>query len=295
MLNRRTTEVALLAATLLVALFLFSCSDSEFVTSPAASDGAIVTGTVVSGDAASGESSPGTGLAGVMVRVVRTGQVTQTDGAGNFRLTGVPAGDQQFHFSRGDIDARATVPVIGGATVAFTAAISRRSTVVISPRGNQGPNSPAQTQTAAQTPLPGTPTPATTPKGNAVEQIEGIVTDNTGGTLTIFDRRLGSVVVTIAPTTIIRKGQTPVPPDQILLGTRVHVKALFESTGTYTAIEIIVQNDNVETATPSTPTTTTTPTAAFTSTPTPATTGTPTPALTTTPTATPTAAITPTP
>jgi hypothetical protein len=122
-------------------------------------------------------------------------------------LTGVPAGEQQFQFSRGDIDARATIPVIGGATVAVTAAISRRSTVVISPRGNAKPDpfSPAQT-----------PTPATTPSGK-VEQIEGIVTANGGGTLTIFDQRLGSVVVTVTPATIIRKGGTPIPLSEILV------------------------------------------------------------------------------
>jgi hypothetical protein len=274
MLTRRTTEAALLVVTLLVALFLVSCKDSESVSSPTAPGSTVVTGTVVSGDETSGVTSSGGGLAGVTVRVVRTGQATQTDGAGNFTLAGVPAGDQQFEFSRGDIDARATISVIGGAIVAVTAAISRRSTVVISPRGNADPNPHApvqtqtQTQTPVQTPLSGTPTPGTTPSGKAVEQIEGIVTANSGGTLTIFDQRLGSVVVNVTSTTIIRKGQTPIPLAQILVGMRVHVKALLETTGTFTALEIIVQDENTKTATPPTTTGTMTPTATPRTTPT---------------------------
>jgi hypothetical protein len=223
----------------------------------------------VSGEDAPASSS-GSALAGVTVQVVRTGQVTQTDGAGNFTLAGVPGGDQQFQFSRGDIDARATIPVIGGATVAVTAAISRRSTVVISPRGNakQDPFSPAQT-----------PTPATTPSGK-VEQIEGIVTANGGGALTIFDQRLGSVVVTVTPATIIRKGGTPIPLSEILVGMRVHVMTLLKTTGTFTALEIILQNEHAATETPTavpTRTPTTTPTVATTSPPSATPTETPTP------------------
>lgn len=240
------------------------------MSSPTAPGSAVVTGTVVSGDETSGAASSGGGLAGVTVRVVRTGQVTQTDGAGNFTLAGVPAGDQQFEFSLGDIDARATISVIGGATVAVTATISRRSTVMISPRGNanSNPHSPSQTQTPVQTPLSGTPTPGTTPAGKTVEEIEGIVTANGGGTLTILDQRLGSVVVTVTPTTIIRKGQTPTPLAQILVGMRVHVKALLEITGTFTALEITVQDENTKTATPPTATATTTGTMTPTTTPT---------------------------
>ena len=167
--------------------------------------------------------------------------------------------------------------------------------MVISPRGNGNPHVTAQTQT--QTPLPGTqtpgtPTPATTPKGNTVEQIEGIVTANNGGSLTIFDQRLGSVVVTLTPTTVIRKGQSTVPPEEVLIGMRVHIKAVLETTGTYTAVEIIVQNENAATATPSAPTATGTPTAALTNTPT-TTPSTPTATPTITPSATPSGIPTP--
>ena len=315
---RRTIEAALSVAMLLVALVLVSCRDSESVSSPTSPGGATVTGTVVSGETSGGVSA-GSALAGVTVSVVRTGQAAQTDGAGNFTLAGIPAGDQQFQFSRTDIDARGTIRAMGGATVAVDVAISRRSTIVITPRG--GPFIPAlptgtttatptgtptgtpptpgsPTATPTGTPTPGTPTPATpttTPHGPAVEQIEGIVTANTGATLTIADQRLGSVVVTVTPTTTIRHGGTPIPISEVLVGMRVHVKALLETTGTYTALEIIVQNEHGETATPTAPAATATPTLTPTSTPT----TTPTAAATntptgTTPTATPTATNTPT-
>jgi hypothetical protein len=269
MLTRRTTEAALLAAAFLVALFLVSCKDSESMSSPTAPGSAVVTGTVVSGDETSGAASfSGGGLAGVTVRVARTSQATQTDSAGNFTLAGVPAGDQQFEFSRGDIDARAIISVIGGATVAVTAAISRKSTVVISPRGNAKPDPHSPSQTPAQTPISGTPTPGTTPRGKTVEEIEGIVTANGGGTLTIFDQRLGSVVVTVTPTTVIRKGQTATSLGQILVGVRVHVKALLETAGTFTALEITLQDENTKTpAPPTTGTMTPTTTPAITPTP----------------------------
>jgi hypothetical protein len=257
MLIPRTKLGALAASTLLSVFSLISCKDES--ASPTAPGSATVMGTVINGD-----DPAGSALAGVSVRVLRTGQAVQTDAAGNFTITGVPAGDQQFQFSRGDIDARGTISVSGGATVAVTAAISKRKTVLISPRG---PNSPAQT---------------VTPCGKGETQIEGIVTGNSGGTLTIFQEGHGTFTVTVTAETTIRKGQTPVALADILLGWRVHVKALCDCSGNCTAVEIIVQNENVV-QTPGTGT----PTVAATNTPTgTATVGTPT--ATNTPTITPT-------
>ena len=165
MSTRRTIEAAFSVAMLLVALVLVSCRDSESVSSPTSPGSAIVTGTVVSGETSGGVSA-GSGLAGVTVTVVRTGQGTQTDGAGNFTLAGVPAGDQQFQFSRSDIDARGTIRAMSGATVAVDVAISRRSTILITPRGN--PILPAETTgTPTGTATPGTPTgtPTRGPRG----------------------------------------------------------------------------------------------------------------------------------
>jgi hypothetical protein len=246
----RLFQTAIVSAALLTGLFSSTCRESA--QSPTAPGNATVTGNVVSGDGPSGTSSLGSALAGVMVRVSRTGQSTQTDGSGEFTLANVPGGDQELSFSRSDIDARGTLSVVAGANMAITATIRGRSTVVITPRGNP----------------PGT---TTTPHGNTVEEIEGLVSAVGAGSLTVFDQRLGSVVVNVTGTTVIRKGETPVALADILVGMRVHVKATAEMDGTFTAIEIIVQNENTKTFTPGAPKSTVTPTrtAAPTVTPTP--------------------------
>jgi hypothetical protein len=230
--RQRIPPTALVAILLLTGLF-FSATCKESSSSPTAPGSAMVTGVVVSGDEASGPQ--GSALAGVTVRVTRTGQSTQTDGDGNFNLSSVPAGSQEFEFSRADLNARGTVSVTG-ASMAVTASIFRKSTVLVTLRGNAGL------------------TPA--PHGNAVEEIEGIVTANSGGKLTVFDQRLGSVVANVTGTTTIRKGGTSMLLSQILIGMRVHVKALIETNGSLTALEIIVQDENTKTQTPSTPTAT---------------------------------------
>src|SRR5262249_12478982 len=231
---RRTLLATLSTGLLLVGFFVNSCKDSESPSSPSAPGTATVMGTVVSGDA----GSAGSALTGVRVQAVDSGQAAMTDGAGNFTITGVPGGTQAFQFSRSDIDGKGNIAVVGGATMAVDVRISNRSTVVITPRA--GPNAPAQTETVTPT-VTGTP-PTSTPTSTAgattptpvggcskEEQIEGIVVTNSGGILTIFDQRLGTVTVTASATTIIRKGQTPVLFADIVVGWRVHVKACLVS------------------------------------------------------------------
>lgn len=259
----RTLRAPLVASLFLLATFLITCRESNEMWSPTTPKGAIVTGTVVGGDETSGTTDSRGGLVGVTVRVLRTGQATLTDGAGNFTLAGVPSGNQELQFSRGDASARATIFVVAGSTLSITAVLSRRSAVVVLPRGNQNSHDPTLT------PSPGTPTPGTpTPRGNVVEQIEGIVTGNSGGSLTILDQRLGTVVVNVTGSTIIRKGQMPVSLSDVLTGMRVHVMALMDNTGTFIALQVIVQDENTKTVTPLTGTPTQTPTMTPTNTPT---------------------------
>ena len=276
---------ALAGMALLPVVSLVGCKDSESgpLTAPG---GATVMGTVVNGD---DPASPP--IAGVSVRAVRTGQFTQTDGAGNFTVSGVPAGDQLFMFSKGsDVNAQGTISVATGSSAEVVATIMRHTTVVIAPRGSGRPGLPAQTPTITLTPVPGTPTVTAT----KVEEIEGIVTANDGSTLAILDQRLGTVIVNVTGSTIIRKGQTPMTAAEIAIGWRVHVKGLLTSAGTYSALEIIVQDTNPQTTGTPTAVVTTTPTATRTNTPTagtPTVTATPTAG---TPTVTPTVTATPT-
>jgi hypothetical protein len=157
----------------------------------------------------------GIGLAQVTVRVVQTGRSTQTDGAGDFALTGVPVGNVEFAFSRADINARASVPVSPGSN-AITVAVTGSTAVVV-------------------------------PRGHAGEEIEGLVSAVSAGagTMTVIDQRLGAVAVKTAATTVLRHGQTSMTLSQIQVGMRVHVKALLQPDNVYLATEIILQDENV--------------------------------------------------
>jgi len=174
-------------------------------------------GTVVRGSGTMGATmlGAGMGLPGVTVRVVQTGRSDQTDGSGNFTLTGVPVGNVDLDFSRADINARANVHVSSGVN-AITVAVTGSTAVVVA-------------------------------RGHAGEEIEGLVSVvNAGaGTLTVLDQRLGAVVVKTTNTTILRHGQTTMTLSQIQVGMRVHVKALLQADGTFLATEIIIQDENV--------------------------------------------------
>jgi hypothetical protein len=174
-------------------------------------------GTVVRGSGTMGVTTLGAeiGLPGVTVHVVQTGRSAQTDGSGNFMLTGVPVGNVDLEFSRADINARANVHVSSGVN-AITVAVTGSTAVVV-------------------------------PRGHAGEEIEGLVSavSADAGTLTVLDQRLGAVVVKTTSTTVLRHGQTVMTLSQIQIGMRVHVKALLQSDNTYLATEILLQDENV--------------------------------------------------
>ena len=81
--------------------------------------------------------------------------------------------------------------------------------------------------------------------GHVGEEIEGKVTavDTTGGTLTIQDQRLGSVVVTVDDNTVIRHGWQIVALADIKIGAQVHVKASPQDGGGFLAAAVFVQNN----------------------------------------------------
>jgi Domain of unknown function (DUF5666)/Carboxypeptidase regulatory-like domain len=209
---RRTWLVLL--GSLAVLLFNSSCGDSD--RSPTSPGMATLSGTVIRGTTTSGMQALGMeiGLAGVTVRVTSTGKSTQTDGSGNFAMTGVPAGAVELTFERADIHARATVSVAAGATNTVTIAIVGSSAVVV-------------------------------PRGHAGEEIEGLVSVNDGSSLTVLDQRLGAAVVHTDGSTVVRSGSSAIPLSQIAVGMRVHVKAVEQTDHTYLATEILLQSEKV--------------------------------------------------
>ena len=191
-----------------------SCGDSGH--SPTSPGMATLSGTVISGTTASGMRPLGRemGLAGVTVRVTTSGQSTQTDGGGNFTLTGLSSGSVELSFERADIHARAHVSVAAGALNTVTIAIVG-SSAVVSPRGHAG------------------------------EEIEGLVSANDGSRLTVLDQRLGAMVVSTDGSTLVRSGDATIPLSQIAVGNRVHVKAVEQTDQTFLATEILLQSDKV--------------------------------------------------
>jgi hypothetical protein len=211
-----------LASILLPALLLaLACGDSHSPTAPgggAMGSTGTVAGTVILGASqTSGMSTKSMpiGLAGVTVGV--NGRSTVTDGRGEFTLTGVPAGSPELSFERQDIHARGHVTVAAGATTTATFSING-SRAEVAPGGHSG------------------------------LEIEGLVSaiDSGAGSLTVLDQRQGAVVIVTDGSTVIRKDdETTIPFSQIVVGNRVHVKALTQADGTILATEIELQSDKV--------------------------------------------------
>jgi Domain of unknown function (DUF5666)/Carboxypeptidase regulatory-like domain len=209
------TRIGLPLSGLLATLLTFSfCSDSD--RSPTSPGPAVLSGTVIRGSSTLGQHALGMemGLAGVTVSVMGTAKSTQTDGSGNFTLTGLPAGSVELGFERADIHARGRVSVMAGTTTTVTIAIVGSSAVVA-------------------------------PAGHAGEEIEGLVSSIDSDVLTVLDQRLGAVVVHADGSTLIRSGASAIALTQIQVGNRVHVKALKQEDQSYLATEILLQSDKV--------------------------------------------------
>src|SRR6266404_4142593 len=179
----------------LALLFAAACKESSSSpTSPAGS--ATVTGTVIRGASASGAAAQGmeTGLSGVTVTVVSTGQSAVTDASGNFTLTGVGSGEVELELKRTDFKIKVKITVPAGSAVTITISIVG-STAVVTPRGHAG------------------------------EAIEGPVQSVNApvSSLVVLDKRLGAVTVKTDSTTLIRHGEATLTFPQIQVGMRVHV------------------------------------------------------------------------
>ena len=202
---------------LLLLLPLGGCGDGG--SSPTSPGPASLTGTLVRGESVTGGYAPRSqsiGLVGVTVRAAGTSVSAVTDGSGTFTLTGLAAGEVELEFERADIHARGRVFVAAGSRTTVTIAIVGDGIV-------------------------------TSPRGHAGEEIEGLVQaiDAGAGTLTVLDQRLGAVEILTDGTTDVRRGDTTIPLDEIVVGNRVHVKALEQENGTFLATQILLQGDRV--------------------------------------------------
>ena len=217
--SRDPRRFGLLFLFLLLLLPLGGCGDGDGGMSPTSPGPATLTGTLVRGESVTGGYAPRSqaiGLVGVTVRAAGTSASAVTDGSGTFTLTGLASGEVELEFERADIHARGRVFVAAGSRTTVTIAIVGDGIV-------------------------------TSPRGHAGEEIEGLVQaiDAGAGTLTVLDQRLGAVEILTDGATNVRRGDTTIPLDEIVVGNRVHVKALEQADGTFLATQILLQGDRV--------------------------------------------------
>lgn len=79
-----------------------------------------------------------------------------------------------------------------------------------------------------------------------VKEYEGIVRSSSATELVVFTSHGEEKTFVIGADTVVRKGNTAIAPESILVGWRVHVKAETAEDGTSTATLVIVQNNPAE-------------------------------------------------
>ncbi len=166
---------------------------------------AVITGQVtMAGDA--GNGSP----AGVEISVGGTGMRAILGNDGRFTFAGVPDG-AVLHLRRATDGIDATTTAVAGFN-----AIELSKTAVTNGRHRSA---------------------------SAGIEIEGSIKTASATSIVVTTESKGDVTVALTSTTVIRKGQTMVAPGDLQTGEQVHVKASFANS-TYTALEVIVQNDS---------------------------------------------------
>jgi hypothetical protein len=152
----------------------------------------------------------GTSPQGIEVSVAGTGKRLTLDAMGEFAFMDIPTG-ATLRFSRED-----------GLDHEFVLGSSNREEVVveINARGRGSRNRPVR---------------------GRLTQLEGIVEEVSGTSLTLLDSHRGSVTVTINEETVIRKGQTALEATDLEPGDRVHVMASGPNEAML-AVQIMLQN-----------------------------------------------------
>lgn len=79
-----------------------------------------------------------------------------------------------------------------------------------------------------------------------LREYEGIVVNASATELVVFDSHRNEVTFVVNGDTVIRKGNTPIAPEDIQVGWRVHVKASGAADAPKTAVQVIVQNTRTE-------------------------------------------------
>jgi hypothetical protein len=158
--------------------------------------------------------------AGVEVSVRGTGMKQTLTESGEFLFAGVPEGAQlDFHRAADGIEASMKVDSRSG----FLAVELTKTTATASKKSSRRRGVGATRE--------------------VVYEFEGLILAAAPDSITLFTSKKVEQEIGLTPETIIRKGQTPVAPEDLAVDMRVHVKAKKGDDDTYTAVVVIVQND----------------------------------------------------
>ncbi|HEX7829513.1 MAG TPA: DUF5666 domain-containing protein, partial [Thermoanaerobaculia bacterium] len=199
----------------LVPLMMFGLLLSACSREKASLTGAYGTATLSGQVTMSGTSQ--TSPEGVRVSMRGTGMSTVLGASGDFAFVDVPS-DAQLDFSRESDGVQASLRVDDAST--FLAVQLTPSTAV---RGTTSRRRGVGRGT------------------EPIYEIEGLIVSATAEQLVVAASRGGEQTVKLTPETVIRKGQTPVTPAELLPGVRVHVKAK-KADDVLIAVLVIVQN-----------------------------------------------------
>jgi hypothetical protein len=192
------------AMLMMVLLALAACQRGERATVTGGYGASVLSGVVVMGD--------GGTPAGVRVTVAGTGMAVRLAGDGQFAFAEAPEqAELLFERPADGISASLQVEAAAGPVVVELA----KSTAKKGRRRGAG-------------------------SGNPVSQFEGLVRSASASEVVVFTSHKVEQAIVITPTTVIRRGNTPLTPADLTVDQRVHVKALKTDTG-FNAFLIIVQ------------------------------------------------------
>lgn len=198
-------RVAVVVIAVIAMLILGACHSKEQAMTGSYGSG-VVTGQVI--------MTEGGSPAGVNVSVSRTG-ITKTLGAdGQFAFGGVPDGAELvFERASDGIEATLKLTTASGHVIVDLAKSEAKKS------GRRRAAGSSKTY-----------------------QFEGLLTTVGATEIVMNASQQQGVTIALTDQTVIRRGNTPLTAADLLVGMRVHVKALQTATGGYTAVQIVVQS-----------------------------------------------------
>lgn len=214
----------ILAVSLVIPWLVAACGSSFEATGPSAltggaTSGAVITGTVtgVTSAALAADSGSGSSAGAVTVSVAGTNIASGLDGAGRFRLSGVPNGPVTLQFKGGGIEASLTLNVASGERIDLTVRVTSTGVRIEAERREHGTDR---------------------------TEIEGHITTIDAAARTL---RVAGVLVEVPASTVIRQEARTLSFSDLRVGDEVEIHARLDGSRLIaTEIEVEVDDDDDE-------------------------------------------------